>query len=253
MNRSFPVAALFVTAGITATLAGFGQNDGDGSGSRDAAAAGASANRVRTPQQTPGDLADALLTPAEVGRVDNSLSGLTVNRQQQGTGGLTGPVSGLRFISGDSACRTVVDPHSVESEAAAWVGMSKETTDGMSDVYEEISAFSGPSDARDLMRQNSDRLENCRNFVAESMRDGQRFSFSFKPLSLPELGDQSSAFRLDGTAVDDPETVWDSHEIEIRMGSDVIWVNSGGMESDEDRTVALAEAALDKYNRVLNR
>ncbi|MFE1327184.1 hypothetical protein [Streptomyces sp. NPDC058741] len=115
-------------------------------------------------------------------------------------------------------------------------------------VGEEIDAFGDETLARNVMRENSEQSKDCQRFVGEDA-SGTRYNFTYEPIDLPStLGDESSGYKLDGTAVDDSSLTWDFHQVEIRQGSDVIFLSTGGPSTDEVETFDLGEAALEKFS-----
>ncbi|MET9392292.1 hypothetical protein ABZY20_18150 [Streptomyces sp. NPDC006624] len=192
------------------------------------------------------ELEAALLTPQDVAKAVDGLDDLKVDvKESADDPDSPGGWPFLKFIEGDAMCEKMLGPHPEPTDAWAWVLMDR---DKPGVVAEEIDSFGNEAPAQDLMSENRDQSKGCRKFVAEG-DGGTRYNFTYEPIDLPTtLGDESSGYKLDGTAVDDPSVTFDFHQVEIRQGSDVIFLSTGGEDTDEEKTIDLGEAALKKFS-----
>jgi hypothetical protein len=199
------------------------------------------------------ELADALLVPADLGDLgwSTSVGPMVVRDQERGRGadvtgsGITHDIS---YVSGDRACKAVVEEHPVVPEAWAWVGManSSKPAEATVEVYEDIESFASEAHAQRVMQQTRDQLVDCREFIGET--DGLRMTYKHQNISVPLLGEETVAHQIDGEAKDGTFFVWNF--VQIHSGRDVLFINYSPAERGEVHTVKIAAAAWDKYSRV---
>jgi hypothetical protein len=204
------------------------------------------------PAASPEELADALLVPADLGDLGRMVGG----DQQIGTGaGVTtsGLTHWITYVSGDAACKAVVEAHPVVPVAWAYVSMADNSDPAKASVLveEQIEAFVSEAQARQVMEQTRDQVVDCRSFVgATEFPDGTslRMTYKHRKISVPLFGDETVAHQLDGEAKDGTFIVWNS--VQIRSGSDVLFIDYSPAEQGMAHTEKVATAAWSKYSSV---
>jgi hypothetical protein len=199
------------------------------------------------PPASPKELADALLVPADLG----DLGPMVLLDQQRGTGAdVTGSgfPTDIAYVSGDRACKAVLEEHPVDAEAWAFVNMadSSKPTEVTLVVSEDIESFASEGDAQRVMQQTRDQVVDCHEFIGET--DGLHMTFKHRNISVPLLGEEAVAHQIDGEARDGSYLVWNF--VQIRSGIDVLFIDYSPDKRGEVHTVKIAAAAWDKYSRV---
>lgn len=195
----------------------------------------------------PEDLKAGLLTPHDL----SNLMGLIALNEQSGTKldvKSSGPTPFITYVSGDSACKDVVNVHPIADEAWAEIYMGEKPIAPQTIVEEDIESFANLAEAKQVMMQNREQVANCFSFVGDYGDPPVRMEFSHKEISVPPLGDDVIAHQIDGEAEDGTWITWNI--VEIRYGMDIIFIYYGPAERKVADTAAIASAAWNKYSTV---
>lgn len=153
-------------------------------------------------------------------------------------------ISGFgEYMSGDRGCLSLMNPHTVNPESFAYVGMSNKTG-GLDEVAE---SYANISQAREVMTENAAQAKTCRTFKMRDSGTGEVVTYRHSATAMKSPDTETEIFLHNfngGTA----KYQYQMHLFEGRLGGEVMNI----MWASQNFVADPSPAAWTHFETVIN-